>query len=334
MLRILNACRFLVVMGLAEALFGLPKAVAGPDEATKERCAAYAKRAVEQYQLMKSHPGCDAHLDALSWRDDYAYHYNGCIVFGNVATTLSDQGREGHLRACGAYNGGDASAAAAGGPASATTAPSTDTSGAANAPQDPGPHPTNTGITAAGAPGTPSGAGDVPRYPGVKIGPCTIPTDIAVQLHQINEQDKGGRGMVSAFDGSTLTYYNWKWNQSLKPGTPEYDTQQKAAIWQFSKQSIVKSSVQRPKFFSTSCSGFPPGNVGGPWVATSTSGASPARYLVVVDGGAATWIEVSQDLERALLQGGGASKPSASSAPATAAPAAAPAQTAKAKPKK
>ena len=73
--------RFLAGISATVLILTAATTAQAADEATKAKCAAYAKHAVEQYQLMKSHPGCDSHLDALSWRDDYGYHYNGCLLY-------------------------------------------------------------------------------------------------------------------------------------------------------------------------------------------------------------------------------------------------------------
>jgi hypothetical protein len=78
--------------------------LAAPDQATKDRCTAYAKRAVEQYQLMKSHPQCQAHSDPLTWQDNYDNHYNGCMFLPASMAKSAEQGRDNHLQACGALS--------------------------------------------------------------------------------------------------------------------------------------------------------------------------------------------------------------------------------------
>jgi hypothetical protein len=105
-------------------------ACAGPDQATKDRCTAYAQRAVQQYRLMKSHPECQANTDPMNWQDNYDNHYNACVVFPQKMAEMADAARENHLQACGALS--DSSAAgAAGGSRDASGANSTAATGGA-----------------------------------------------------------------------------------------------------------------------------------------------------------------------------------------------------------
>jgi hypothetical protein len=48
---------------LAGVMVGVAAFQSAHAQSKQDICAAYAQRAVQQYQLMKSHPGCDAHLD-------------------------------------------------------------------------------------------------------------------------------------------------------------------------------------------------------------------------------------------------------------------------------
>src|SRR5262249_17856229 len=77
---------------------------AGPSQATKDRCTAYAKRAVEQYRLMKSHPECEVKNDPLTWQDSYDNHYNGCVLLPEAMGKMAEAGRDNHLQACGAFS--------------------------------------------------------------------------------------------------------------------------------------------------------------------------------------------------------------------------------------
>jgi hypothetical protein len=102
---------------------GGPPAWAAPDQSTKDRCARYAQRAVQQYQLMMSHPQCQVKPD-LRWQDNVDNHYNGCLMVPEFLRKSEESARDDHLTAC----GGLADAAPAPAPASA---PAPDPSAAA-----------------------------------------------------------------------------------------------------------------------------------------------------------------------------------------------------------
>ena len=279
----LASYRFFAVIGIAGALQGVPGiTIAGPDEATKERCAAYAKRAVEQYQLMKSHPGCDQHLDALSWRDDYGYHYNGCIVFGNTATTLSDQARDGHLRACGAIvDSGIAPAASTGG--ASATASTSQAVATGTAPTD----------SAAALPANADGgSGDslasllapAPHYGGIgcHVGPA-LPAGRA-----------SGSGRVTDLKGAALSY---------RAFPPVSATNTAQAMWATANTyPLVTAVVARPPYLS-SCTGIPAVSALGPWVSAGGLGQSP-RYIWVDVGGVLAWQELTPAEATALIKTG------------------------------
>ena len=101
---------------------GLQDASAAPDQAAKDWCTAYAQRAVQQYQLMKSHAQCQQNTDPLNWQDNYDNHYNGCLLFGQKVSKLAEGGRINHLQACGALSDAGA-ASSAGNPAASASAP-------------------------------------------------------------------------------------------------------------------------------------------------------------------------------------------------------------------
>lgn len=105
-------------------------ASAGPDQATKDRCTAYARRAVQQYRLMKSHPECQANTDPMNWQDNYDNHYNACVVFPQKMAEMADAARENHLQACGALSDSSAAGAAGGSGDAGGANSSTGTSGA------------------------------------------------------------------------------------------------------------------------------------------------------------------------------------------------------------
>jgi hypothetical protein len=89
-------------------------------EADKSRCAAYAQRAVQQYQLMKSNPQCQQNTDPMNWQDNYDNHYNACLIFPSKMAEMADAARQNHLIACGAVSVGGAATQA-----SQAAAPST-----------------------------------------------------------------------------------------------------------------------------------------------------------------------------------------------------------------
>ncbi len=87
------------------------------DPKKQERCSKYAQRAVEQYQLMQSHPQCHV-PDDLNWHGNLEGHYNGCMLIPEVMARAGEAGRDNHLLACSGM-----SAASNGAAASASTPP-------------------------------------------------------------------------------------------------------------------------------------------------------------------------------------------------------------------
>jgi hypothetical protein len=264
-------------------------------QSQQDVCAAYAKRAVQQYQLMKSHPGCDQHLDALSWRDDYSYHYNGCMTFGKIATTLSDQGRDGHLRACGAItDSGDSGTASATAPGSAAT---TSTAGA------PAAAAAATGGSAPAAPAA-SGSADpatslfspAPNYGGIGCheGPALA-------------SRKSGNGRAVDLKGNALSYH------AFPPAGPTTTAQSQWAS--ANSFPLVTAFVARPQFFP-GCKGIPAVSALGPWVEAPAPGQS-ARYIWVDVGGTLAWQEITAAEASSLVTTG--KLPSTAAAPAAAA---------------
>lgn len=117
-------------------------AVAAPSKVTMERCAQYAEKAVQEYNLMNSNPQC--HVEpALRWQPNYDNHYNGCLLLPEAMVNSEETIRVTHLKACGAITDatapapvqpGSPSPAAAAPPVAATSVsavpPSTPTAGA------------------------------------------------------------------------------------------------------------------------------------------------------------------------------------------------------------
>ena len=247
-------------------------------QSQQDVCAAYAKRAVQQYQLMKSHPGCDQHLDALSWRDDYAYHYNGCMTFGKVATTLSEQGRDGHLRACGAVtDSADAGGAPAGGTANAGATSPAGT--AAAAPAD-----TAAAQPAGGGSGPAPGAAPGTADPAASLfTPAAHYGSIGCHEGPALASRKSGNGRAVDLKGNALSYH------AFPPAGPTTTAQ---AQWASANTfPLVTAFVARPQFFP-GCKGIPAVSALGPWVAAAALGQS-ARYIWVDVGGTLAWQEIT-----------------------------------------
>ncbi len=137
------------------------------DSNKKERCTKYAQRAVEQYQLMQSHPQCRV-SDDMNWHSNLDGHYNGCMLIPEFMARAGEAGRDNHLQACGALADTTAApkaTAAASGPGqssdnpTATTTPAKDTAGNADQCQPP---PAPAGLSR----GSFAGSGLTPRISG------------------------------------------------------------------------------------------------------------------------------------------------------------------------
>jgi probable HAF family extracellular repeat protein len=160
----MNRCGTLVstLLGLA-GTFLASEVLAQQDP---DICAAYAQRAVQQYQQMRSHPGCEKGTDPIGWRDDYAYHYNGCMKAPAFLTKFSEKTRDEHLKQC----GGDVVA-------STPTLPPTPTSPLPVS----GPSvPTPNSATPA-SPARPASAGPLNSLPAVPVASPLPPSDAGLQ---------------------------------------------------------------------------------------------------------------------------------------------------------
>lgn len=150
MAKLARVFRLLAVVDLAGAMLAFhPIATAGPDQTTKDRCTAYAQRAVEQFNLMQSHPGCEKDLDPLAWNGGLDYHYRGCLLFPARMSALAQQGRDDHLQACGALSDTTAPAIAAP-PATGVPGQAGSVPGASSVAEVPGGPPAPASTTAAG----------------------------------------------------------------------------------------------------------------------------------------------------------------------------------------
>lgn len=160
-------------------------------ESKQEFCSAYAKRAVQQFQVMQNHPGCRAGLDSLNWRGDYAYHYKACLTFPEFISRGADRIRDTHLHDCGALEAQPAGTAA-------TTSLPTAHVPLASAPQ---------ATAAATSSSTPQSAPAVPRTPlaaGTVVGPPLVLSTSLPSSYTLKDVSRiGGK----AFAATALNQY-------------------------------------------------------------------------------------------------------------------------------
>lgn len=76
------------------------RASASIDDATKKRCAQYARNAIRQYQIMTEHPKCRVDTGGR-WQPNYQDHYNWCLTAADAARRSEEKLRNDHLLACG-----------------------------------------------------------------------------------------------------------------------------------------------------------------------------------------------------------------------------------------
>src|ERR1051326_5246401 len=94
------------------------------DAKTQARCAEYAKRAVEQFNILTRH-GCQKDND-LRWQASYENHYNGCLKLPAFMSKSEEKIRDFQLHACGALNPDGSEASAQASTPQGVTPPSTD----------------------------------------------------------------------------------------------------------------------------------------------------------------------------------------------------------------
>ncbi|MEO8133189.1 MAG: tachylectin-related carbohydrate-binding protein [Betaproteobacteria bacterium] len=79
-----------------------PREVALPPP-ENERCANYARRAVQQFQRTTELPKCRVARD-MRWHDDYRSQYNWCLTAPPGKVAAEHDARDRHLLACGGTN--------------------------------------------------------------------------------------------------------------------------------------------------------------------------------------------------------------------------------------
>jgi hypothetical protein len=182
----------------------------------QERCTKYAQRAVEQYNLMQSHPQCRV-SDDMNWHNNLDGHYNGCMLIPEFMARAGEAGRDNHLQACGGL---------------AATSP---------APEAPRSAPI-AGQNSGNPPATTSGAGGPPSALTANSGPGMSATGSAVpQTNGMAENQAkcqqlppkalqrvayAGEGSGPLLRGDTLSF-----NDSRKNGTLTNLKVQRPAYW-------------------------------------------------------------------------------------------------------
>jgi hypothetical protein len=73
-------------------------------EDKQTRCAQYAQRAVQQYNLGISHPQCNIKPD-LRWQPNYENHFTACMHSPKFLMDAERSTRDNILRGCGAWDG-------------------------------------------------------------------------------------------------------------------------------------------------------------------------------------------------------------------------------------
>lgn len=89
---------------LAMAVFcGCGASPSFADAAKETHCAEYARRAVEQFNILTRHSQC--HPDNnLRWQASYENHYKGCLKLPEFVIKSEDKTRDLQLHGCGALN--------------------------------------------------------------------------------------------------------------------------------------------------------------------------------------------------------------------------------------
>src|SRR5262249_18001217 len=90
-----------LVRSLAAALLCLSAASACAQK--EARCAKYAQRAVEQFNILSRHPQCQKDND-LRWQASYENQYNGCLKLPAFLMKSEEKTRDLELMKCGALN--------------------------------------------------------------------------------------------------------------------------------------------------------------------------------------------------------------------------------------
>jgi hypothetical protein len=202
----------LTLPAMALLCLGTSTVSVAADTKTEARCAQYARRAVEQYNILASHPQCKADIPQR-WQPDYATHYNACLHAPGFIAKSEEKTRDFELHACGALNldGSVAGAPPAGNPPPDSAAPSAnDSSGVTPVVGASGATPPAESVpTGTPTPGT-SVAMEPPATGGADGDPCQQ-RNPPINMQLLGTGDPGYGWKVS---GGTLTYLELHFHQS------------------------------------------------------------------------------------------------------------------------
>ena len=248
-------------------------AVYAADANKKERCTKYAQRAVEQYQLMQSHPQCRV-SDDMNWHNNLDGHYNGCMIIPEFMAHAGEAGRDNHLQACGAFT-------------DAATAPKTPA-----AASDPGQSPSNPGAAAAGGGGAPhSVATATASVPQVSSPGTPLPTSQVARANDTTHNPDqcqpppppaslirgsfAGGGQKPRVSGDTLSF-----NDMRKQGALSSFKVQRPAFWNAYMRCLKKTDVNKAN--------MPVMGLMGPWVWIAEN-RQEASFFDVAGGAIRIW---------------------------------------------
>jgi len=217
-------------------------------QATQERCAKYAKRAVDQYKLAQAKPECQKSPD-LRWQDNFDGHYQGCLIVPEFMANNEQNLRDAWLRGCGSPLQL---------PSSDGTAASDDGSGSGN------------GATGGGA-GSGDGAGSAPTGAGSGTvaaaqpsqGKSPVPPPAQAPKVNLSDKCRGGAGAPSFISRGAIMGTG----AQVVGGTLHYTDAQTHKPMVF--------AIVRPRFVKTQieCTGKP-SDSSGLWMSAPGSGQS------------------------------------------------------------
>jgi hypothetical protein len=84
-----------IVLSMSIACFTLPA-----HATSKEACQRYARRAIDQYQIMNNRPKCRIKMNAR-WQPNYQNHYGWCLSAPVAWLNSEEKTRDDHLYRCG-----------------------------------------------------------------------------------------------------------------------------------------------------------------------------------------------------------------------------------------
>jgi hypothetical protein len=100
----MSGCKRSTLILLTTGFLCLAASVSLAKEDKQTRCAQYAQRAVQQYNLGISHPQCNIKPD-LRWQPNYENHFTACMHSPKFLMDAERSTRDNILRGCGAWDG-------------------------------------------------------------------------------------------------------------------------------------------------------------------------------------------------------------------------------------